>query len=286
MSGGKVKTVSILGCGWLGCAIGKSLVDDGFEVLGSGRESLEISNITQLFIKPVWIDVRKRELIYLDTKFWQSDVVVVGIPPIRDAGVEKVFPRRMQMIIDELKRKGAKRVILLSSTIVYPNNGDIAREEDVIEGTKPSGEAWLKAEELFQKEKSFTTTIVRLAGVVGPGRDPGVFTMQRNIRKPGNVPVNILHLDDAVGVVKELVVNDYGNEIFNACAAEHPKRKELYEIAGMNDKDEMPDLLLIASPPFKIVSSEKLRKATGYKFKYDDPLPVLKSMYEEMKHNV
>ena len=36
MSGEKVKTVSILGCGWLGCALGKSLVDDGFDVSGSG----------------------------------------------------------------------------------------------------------------------------------------------------------------------------------------------------------------------------------------------------------
>lgn len=285
MSAGKVKTVSILGCGWLGCALGKSLVDDGLEVLGSGRESLEISNITQMFIKPVWIDVRKREMIYIESQFWKSDVVVVGIPPIRDSGVEKVFPRRMQMIIDELKRKGAKRVVLLSSTIVYPNNGEIVREDDVIEGTKPSGEAWLKAEELFVNEKSFTTTIVRLAGVVGPGRDPGVFTMQRNIRKPGNVPVNILHLDDAVGIIKELIVKDYGNELFNACALEHPTRKELYKIAGMDEKEEMPDLLLIDSPPFKVVSSDKLRSVTGYKFKHDDPLPVLKEMYKEMEHN-
>ena len=190
------------------------------------------------------------------------------------------------MIIDELKRMGAKRVVLLSSTIVYPNNGEIAREDDVISGCKPSGEAWLKAEELFRNEKSFTTTIVRLAGVVGPGRDPGVFTMQRNIRKPGNVPVNILHLDDAVGVIKELVVNDYGNDVFNACSAEHPTRKELYELAGMNEREDMPDLLLMASPPFKIINSDKLRQKTNYKFKYDNPLTVLKEMYDEMKLDV
>lgn len=281
MGANNVNSVSILGCGWFGVALGKSLLEDGYDVQGSGRESLEISHISQSFIKPVWIDVRARSLLYFDSQFWQSDVVVVGIPPIRNAGVEEVFPRRMQMVIDELVRKGVKRVILLSSTIVYPNNCEIVREDDIRPGSKPSGVAWSLAETLFRNEKSFTTTIVRLAGIIGEGRDPGVFTMQRHIRKPGNVPVNIIHMDDAVGVVKELIKNDQGNETFNACSAKHPTRQELYEAAGLSKSGAMPDFLMLDEPPFKIVNSDKLREKTGYQFLYDDPLVGIKELYQE-----
>ena len=54
------------------------------------------------------------------------------------------------------------------------------------------------------------STVVRLGGLIGPGRAPGRFLAGRRELPLGDAPVNLLHLTDAVGVLECILESQAG----------------------------------------------------------------------------
>ncbi len=270
------KTVSILGCGWLGIQLGKNLISKGYRVYGSTTTPSRIFELAEAEIKPVYINIEPGTVNMGSEAFFDTPIVVVSLPPQGNANVETFFPGQIAEVIKLVKQFHVPRVLFISSTSVYESLNTEVREGEEGMPEKPAGRALLKAENLLFAEKTFSTTVVRFCGLIGPGRNPArYFAGKSNI--PGKVPVNMIHSTDCVNILAEIIENNFWGEIFNACCPEHPLREEFYRKASVVSGLPAPKFIN-RTENHKIINSDKLQKRLNYKFKYKNPIDCLQGI--------
>lgn len=264
------KSISILGCGWLGKPLAKHFLNRGFEVNGSTTtpekmESLEKEGVTPFLIDSKNLDEENYR------EFLKTDIVVVTISPQSKEVMGKLAA--------DIAESPAKNAIFVGSTAVYPNTGGEVTESDAEYIKSPhSGRVMKELEDTFLEQDNVNTTVVRFGGLFGPGRTPGKFMAGFKGLSGGEKPVNMIHLDDCIGVIDAIVDQNAYGEVFNACAPEHPLRKDFYVEAAVKAGVAPPEFLKpdeAASSNFKIVNSEKLITELNYNFKYPNPLDAL-----------
>jgi nucleoside-diphosphate-sugar epimerase len=278
------RTISILGCGWLGMELGKNLRQKDYRVYGSTGTPERVYELASAEIQPFYLNVEPGSVRIGSRLFFNSEVLVISIPPSPDENVETIFPGQIFEIIQLVKHFQIRKVLFISCVSVYQetNREVFEGEEDL--PFQPIGRALLKAEKLLMAEKSFQSTIVRFGGLIGPGRNPAwLITGQRNI--PGNVPVNLIHLDDGVNILNEIIEKNIWGTVFNACCPEHPSGKEFYSVAAGISGLPAPEFT-DRQENFKIVNSDKLQQQLGYSFRYANPLDYLAKLAPLRKSSI
>jgi nucleoside-diphosphate-sugar epimerase len=171
-----------------------------------------------------------------------------------------------------------KKVLFISSTSVYESQNKELREGEEGNPEKASGRALLAAEKLFTESDKFETTILRFGGLIGYDRNPARF-LQGKTNVAGESPVNLIHRDDCVNIIAQILDKGIWGEVFNASSPEHPTKRGFYtkaakisEVAAPGFTDELED--------FKIINSDKLIKALDYSFAYKSPMDYLKELEE------
>ena len=275
--------VSILGCGWLGRALGVHLVERGVSVRGSTTSPEKIDPLRQDGIEPVRLTLDP-DLSGDPGALFQSPVLVLNVPPPRGADdVRRVHRRQIEAVRDAAVDGGVEWVLFASSTGVYPNVEQTVTEADCPPGQpdalpgprRATGEALLDVEALLLETPSLDTTVGRLGGLYGGERNPGRFLAGRTGVGRPEAPVNLIHQDDAVGVFASLMAQDARNDVFNACADEHPTRQAFYTQAAEALGLEPPTFDEADTTLGKRVSNEKIKARCGYQFQHPDPLADL-----------
>lgn len=149
------------------------------------------------------------------------------------------------------------------------------KEEDAGNPESLSGEALLGVEKVLLEESSFRTTVLRFCGLMGYDRSPVKFLGRMTTLTNANQPANLIHRDDCIGIIYEVIRQGAWGEIFNACSPGHPLRKEYYARAAELSGIDLPPLEgEQGDAPFKIIDSAKLEKVLGYRFRVPDPLDL------------
>jgi hypothetical protein len=78
--------------------------------------------------------------------FFNTDVLVISLPPQRTENIRELFPRQIDQIIKYIRRLSIPAVVFISSTSVYGNTNGTVREGDEGFPDKPVGYALLEAE--------------------------------------------------------------------------------------------------------------------------------------------
>ncbi|WP_163707080.1 SDR family oxidoreductase [Mangrovibacterium lignilyticum] len=269
-----MRTISILGVGWLGLPLARKLISNGYKVKGSVTSEGKMEMLQQTAIWPFQLLLTKDGLRLDNPAFFDTDVLIISIPPRRTADVEEVFPAQIKHLIRRLEQAEVKKVIFISSTSVYPETSGVAKETDVLLPEKASGKALLDAENLFRLNHHFKTTIIRFGGLIGADRNPARFLSRKSPAVSGSKPVNLIHQDDCISIIKEIIRQNAWGETFNACCPEHPSRKDFYMKASA--VSGIPAPRFSDEPePYKIVDSSKLIRYLDYRFKYPSPLSYL-----------
>ena len=261
--------VSVLGCGWLGLPLARNLVRRGHNVKGSVTRTGKLVELAAAGIQG-----RRLELSPIpsgDTEgFFNTDVLVVTLPPKRrEPGVETRYPAQIAAALQATPP--GTQIVFTGSTSVYPELNRTVTEADAGEAEAPisaSGRAILAAEALLRERGA---VILRLAGLYGYDRQPGHNLSGRDV-SGGDAHVNLVHRDDVVRVLVETIEESVQNATLNVCADQHPTRREVYT--------RQAERLGLAPPHFvephikdhKLVSSEALKTALGFTFRYPDPL--------------
>lgn len=265
-----METISILGCGWLGLPLANYLIGKGYKVKGSTRTRSELEVIKSHGIEPFYLvldpDLRGDNV----DDFFNCDVLVVNFPPERRDDIALYHPAQIRSLIASIESSPVKKVLFVSSTSVYPDLGREVSEDDNAPPEKPSGIALLEAERLLRQSTRFETTIIRFGGLIGYDRMPGRFLAGRKGITGGNAPVNLIHRDDCLGIINRIIELSAWGETFNACADEHPLRKEYYTAQALKLGLDPPGFK-DGGGGFKIIRSDKLKKRLEYRFKYPDP---------------
>ncbi len=258
-------TISILGCGWFGQAFANALITQGITVKGSTTSPHKLAVLQNAGITPYLIDLASNAHADGYASFFTCDVLMVAVPPRTRQQPAESFIGQMERLIGLVQQHGVRQVIFISATSVYAGNcGSVdERNEPVPDNT--SGEALVAAERMFREQSLFRTTVVRFGGLIGPGRDPGrFFAGKRNVPN-GLAPVNLIHLTDCIGVCLAILYKQWYGYTLNACAPQHPSRKEFYTRASQRAGLEVPefaDELLSA----KIINSIYAEQELGYAF--------------------
>lgn len=271
-------TISILGCGWLGTELGKNLLQKGYIVKGSTGTNDRLNELEFTGIQPFYIRIEP-DFIDIDYfSFFNTDVLVIAIPPKRVDNITDIFPGQIKKIIELIRQMKIAKVLFVSSTSVYePTNREV-REGEEGNPEKLSGRAILNAEKILLEETGFQTTVVRFGGLIGANRNPGRFLAgKKNV--PSGTPVNLIHREDCVEILSQIIEKDIWGELFNACSPVHPTKKEFYTKAA-EVSDLPPPEFADLQEGYKIINSDKLVQRLGYTFKYPSPMDYLKELQE------
>lgn len=213
-----------------------------------------------------------------DPGFFETDLLIVSIPPRRTEDVERVFPARIAQLIPYLEKYKIQRVLFISSTSVYPETVGIAKEENVVLPDKASGRALIEAENLLIWNENFKTTVVRFGGLIGADRNPARFLTRQKGIVDGSKPVNLIHRDDCIQIIIGLINQEVWGDVFNACCPEHPDKKEFYKTASEISESPAPVFGEDSSSFGKIVDSTKLIGRLNYSFIYPSPIDWLATL--------
>jgi len=192
-------------------------------------------------------------------------VLVISIPPRFRKGETAAYLPKLGHIINVIKHYGIKKAIYTSSTGVYGDtNGEVNELSDPQPGSE-TGTILLEAEKLFEVETGFKTAIPRFGGLIGEGRDPGRFFTGKTGIPNGRAPVNLISLEDCVGITDAVILKDAFGHVFNACSPEHPPKAEFYRAAAAKAGLPLPEFIdeLL---DWKIVNSVNVPEILGYRF--------------------
>lgn len=274
--------ISILGCGWLGFPLAKSLVEKGFSVNGSTTSENKLSILSTAGISPFIVSLSAVEVSEETKKsinlfLENSEILIIDIPPKLRGGfsdtstaLSMTFVSKIKNLIPLIEKSAVKKVIFVSSTSVYADSTSTAL--GVTENTQPqpeteSGKQLLEAERLLLSNSNFQTTVVRFGGLIGEDRHPIYFLAGRkNIENP-DAPINFIHQKDCIGIIEAIISKGIYAEIFNAVTPFHPTRKDYYTQKAMELKLSLPEFDTSKPSVGKLILSEKIENILGYQFK-------------------
>lgn len=272
------KKISILGCGWLGISLAKSLLSKGYEVKGSTTSESKLEVLKNAGISPFQIQLEENQIIgNIEDFLKETNVLVIDIPPgLRretTASNEMTFVNKVKTLIPFIEKSGVQKVVFVSSTSVY---GDSFPVIDITEETQPnpdteSGKQLVISETLLQSNPNFKTTVIRFGGLLGDDRHPIKFLAGRtNVENP-EAPVNMIQRKDCIGIIEKTLDfarddNWEWNQTFNAVAPQHSTRKAYYHKKAENLNLPLPTFAENSESKGKIISSEKVETILGYSF--------------------
>lgn len=179
-----------------------------------------------------------------------TDIVINLIGQV-DANLQKFVQSNIvgsANLLKSSKKHGVKKIILVSTINVYGDSKDTPSKET--DDLKPESNYAMvkmlneKLYENFSNLYGIDITILRLAGVFGPGKTKGFFPQMISaihnkdiILRPynnGNHIRDLIYVDDAInGIIQSINYNSSGVNIFNISTG---KRYSLNELISITEK--------------------------------------------------
>ena len=115
------------------------------------------------------------------------------------------------------------KVIFTSSTGVYEEVDAIVDEKGKVNEQHP-----VRLAEKVVLSGNRPYCILRLSGLIGAGRHPIHFLQGRENLSGGDVPVNLVHLNDVIEAIGAIIIGNKWSCIYNVSYPSHPAKKEYY----------------------------------------------------------
>jgi len=269
-----MKSVAIVGLGWLGMPLGLSLTARGWQVTGSkttadgveaarmcGIESYCLTLMPELICEPD--DLRA---------LLNVDALVITLPASRTAVGGGNYLLAVQQLVDSALAFAIPRIIFTSSTAVYGRASGVTQENSPLEPVTEAGKMLKTLEDWLHHLPGASVDILRLSGLAGPGRHPGRFLAGKTEVADGSHGVNLVHLEDVIEAITLLLQTPKGGHIYNLSAPKHPARKVFYPDAARQ--------LGLPEPTFreeaehsagKIIDGSQICRDLGFVYHYPDP---------------
>ena len=266
------KQVSIIGCGWLGLPLGEDLAKSGHIVKGSTTSEGKIDLLKKAGIIPFVISISKEGVKgAIDKCLKNSEILIINIPPGLRKNPDGNFVKQMELLCKHIEHSEIKNVLYVSSTSVYEEEIGIPiiTEESPTTGQTDSSKQLIAAEQIFKNNPNFETTILRFGGLIGGDRDPAKYLSGRKNVKDAEGPVNLIHRDDCIAIIKSIINKKHWNTDFNAAAPQHPTRKTYYMALCKTQNLPLPQFDLLTPSKGKIISSKKVEQLLNYEFQHN-----------------
>ncbi|MFZ4106804.1 SDR family oxidoreductase [Flavobacterium sp.] len=263
-----MKQISILGCGWLGLPLAKSLLQNGYRVLGSTTSEEKMAVLEKVGISPFLVCLSEHTIKgEIDSFLNNSEILIIDIPPKLRRDSSENFVIKIQNLIPFIEKSQVNKLLFVSSTSVYSDTNSTITEETIPNPDTESGKQLLEVEQLLQSNSNFQTIVIRFGGLIGEDRHPIKFLAGRiHIENP-LAPINLIHQIDCIGIIEAILQQDSkGNETYNAAAPFHPNRKEYYTQKAIEFNLPLPQFNESKPSIGKLISITKVEQHLGYSF--------------------
>ncbi|MES2410697.1 MAG: SDR family NAD(P)-dependent oxidoreductase [Bacteroidota bacterium] len=262
-----MKQISILGCGWLGLPLAKSLLEKGFLVKGSTTSFGKVSVLENNGIKAFQIELSETGIKgEIDLFLRNSEILIIDIPPKLRSVSSESFVKKIEKLIPFIEQSKIEKIIFISSTSVYTDNNSVITETTQTEPVTESGKQLVETEKLLQSNANFKITVIRFGGLIGDDRHPIHFLAGRKHIENPEASINLIHQTDCIGIIEKIIELDSWNETFNAVAPFHPTRKEYYTQKAKELGLTLPQFNEQKASIGKTFLSDKVQNVLNYKF--------------------
>jgi len=285
-------TVGIIGCGWLGKAIAASLQAQNISLLATSSQftNVEILNQAGINAEVLTLPASNTEALAQHNIFIMT-VLIIAIPPQFKQGKSDYGDKISQIVTAAAHRGCVEHILLLSTTGAYTGLSGLVDETAELDLTTSKVQQLAQAEQAVLAFNSSSSkgvdnqsiskgntkaSVLRLAGLVGPERHPGKFLLAKKVITNGDAKTNLIHQQDAVGLVLSLIHSSAPQGIFNGVSDIHASKAAYYQRAAQ--------ALSLPAPKFtatetteagRIVCGDKAKQQLGYSFIYPDLLTWL-----------
>jgi nucleoside-diphosphate-sugar epimerase len=198
--------ILIAGCGYTGIALGKELASEGHTVWGLRRRP----ELLPATIRPLKADLCDRSGLTLIPPKLDFVFYLASAERTDDASYQAAYVTGIQNLLNHLSEshQPLRRIFFTSSTAVYAQTG--GQWVDETSETLPrefAGRRLLEGEELLLRGP-FVATVVRMAGIYGPGRTRLIDQVRRGEAVCDTAEpryTNRIHRDDCAGVLQHLM---------------------------------------------------------------------------------
>lgn len=212
---GSSRRILIVGCGYVGTQLGRELAAKGHVVFGARRDPSGLPT----GIVPVTLDIATT--ISRDAVPREIDSVVycVGAGGFSESAYQTAYVDGLRRIIDALFTGGEapERLVFLSSTAVYgQQDGERVDESSRAAPVGFSGALLLEGEGVALGAAR-SATVLRLAGIYGPGRTrmiDAVRSGRARLPRTGGSIGNRIHRDDCAGAIAHLLELDAPESLY------------------------------------------------------------------------
>lgn len=259
--------ICIIGCGWLGFPLAKSLIKMGYDVKGSTRSTDKLAKLKSNKIDGHLVQLSSEGITgNLENCLSECDTLILNIPPGLRKNPNANYVKQMQHLIPYVEDASIKNVLFISSTSVYEDEESFP----IITETYPTSNKTnqlLTVEALFQNNQNFKTTILRFSGLFGEHRHPATFLSGKQNLKNPDAPVNLIHQNDCISIIERIIDQNHWNDTFNAATTSHPSKQLYYTSICKTQGLTLPTFDKHNNSKGKIIDSTKLAQVLGYEFK-------------------
>jgi nucleoside-diphosphate-sugar epimerase len=251
----KINKLVVLGAGWLGHALCLSAMQASWQVQGTHRSNEHKYDFERQFLLK---DEQLTHQIDLQDAYW-----VCAIPP-RSRHSESNYPETLKAALTLSKELNAKGFLLCSSTGVYDQEPGVYTESNDISCTNERQIKLYEAEEhvLAQNGK-----VLRLAGLLGPNREPGRFVAGKELNTSSQQVVNMVHQLDVIDAIFAVIAHwQVGQNIYNVVNPSHPTKADYYALKCAQFGGELPRFTSNDKTERKIIGSAI--EALGFSYQH------------------
>ena len=197
--------ILIAGCGDVGTALGLSLAERGHDVFGARRSAHRLPEP----LHPLPVDLTDARAVERAVPAVEVVVYAVAAGSRDEGAYRRAYVDGVSTLLDvlEARAKPPRRVFFVSSTSVHGERGG-----EWIDETTPPAPRGFAGESLVAGERRMLAspipaTVVRFAGIYGPGRGWMIERARAGASCAGDPPkfTNRIHRDDCAGVLAHLV---------------------------------------------------------------------------------
>ena len=281
--------VLIIGCGYAGVPLGKELASRGHEVYGLRRSPTAESELRAASIIPLYGDITEPEsLTALPRNFdWVVNMVASGRGGVEE--YRRTYLEGTRSVVDWLSGSGVRKFVYTSSTSVYgQTDGSVVDEQSPTDPPSATSLVLVATEELLMEaaKTGFPAIVLRVAGIYGPGRGhlfQRFLKGEASLVGKGERILNMIHLEDLMGIIIEALEKDLAPGIYNAVDDAPVSEREFFEWLAERTGMDMPPEAPVEQArerkrglTSKRVSNARLKDLLGHQFRY----PTWREGYE------
>ena len=225
------ESVIIFGCGYLGTALAKYLLNQGVRVAALTRNAEKAAHLRKMVAElrtsydQVAIEVIEGDL---DSNDWHERVegryeAVVNCVSSAGgglAGYQKSYVDGQRSILKWAKSQSIRSYVYTSSTSVYSQDDGLLIDESAdTSGAPATGQLLLESEAMLAKSDILPKWyVLRLAGIYGEGRH---FLLNQIREAKGEIPgsgdyaMNMIHLEDIISAICAALCGEAASDVYN-----------------------------------------------------------------------